>query len=366
MRVGYFSPVPPARTGVADYSAVLLPALGELCDIALCSEDADVCLYHLGNNPLHSSIYELALRKPGVVVLHDAVLHHLFLGMLDRDAYIEEFVYNYGEFRRGQAVAMWKARSRSAYDPCYFEHGMLRRAAESSLAVLVHNPGAARIAARHAPQARIVEVPHPFALPDASLARDAARWRAERGLAPDTFLFGVFGYLRESKRLHTVLRAVERARARGARVALLVAGDFVSQELERSFEPRLKAEFVLRLPYCPDAEFRTVMAAVDACVNLRYPSAGETSGIAIRLMGIGKPVLVSAGEENSRFPGDACIRVDTGVAELPMLVEYMVWLAACPDQAREIGLRAAAYIAEHHSPARAARGYFEVLSSCCR
>jgi hypothetical protein len=35
---------------------------------------------------------------------------------------------------------------------------------------------------------------------------------------------------------------------------------------------------------------------VDACINLRYPAAGETSGIAIRLMGIGKPVLLTDGE----------------------------------------------------------------------
>jgi glycosyltransferase involved in cell wall biosynthesis len=344
---------------------VLLPALGELCEVVVGAEDADVCLYHLGNNLLHREAYEMSLARPGVAVLHDAVLHHFYLGMLDRDAYIEEFVYNYGEFQRGQAAALWAARRRSGYDPGYFDYGMLRRVAEAARAVVVHNPAAARIVACHAPRTRVVEVPHLFAAPAPSLAADAARWRAAHGVDPDTFLFGVFGYLRESKRLNTVLRAARRAKASGARIALVVAGEFVSQDLERSVEPLLAEPFVLRQPYCAAPEFGTLTAAVDACVNLRYPSAGETSGIAIRLMGIGKPVLVSAGEENSRFPQDACIRVDTGVAELPMLVEYMVWLAGCPDKAREIGRRAAAYIAEHHSPAQAARGYYEVLSSCC-
>ena len=58
--------------------------------------------------------------------------------------------------------------------------------------------------------------------------------------------------------------------------------------------------------------------------------AGETSGIAIRLMGLGKTVLVSAGEETSRFPEAACVRVDPGQAEEEMLAEYLVWLARCP------------------------------------
>jgi hypothetical protein len=84
------------------------------------------------------------------------------------------------------------------------------------------------------------------------------------------------------------------------------------------------------------------------------------------MMGIGKPVLVTAGDETSRFPEDACIRIDPGVAELPMLTEYMMWLSEFPEKAREAGQRAAAYIASRHSPAGVARSYFDLLSSCCR
>ncbi len=365
MKAGYFAPLPPARTGVAEYSAALLPELRALCEVEIGAQDAAVCLYHLGNNALHRPIYEAALERPGVSVLHDAVLHHLLLGMLDRDAYIEEFVYNYGEFRRAQAAALWEHRSHSAQDPRYFEHAMLRRVAERSLAVAVHNPGAARIVERHAPGARVVEIPH-LLVPPAPVPSEAAeQWRHGHGIAPDAFLLGVFGYLRDSKRLHVVFEAVKRAREHGANIALLIAGAFVSEALERALAPLLAEPWVVREPYRPEPEFGLLTTAVDACVNLRYPSAGETSGIAIRLMGIGKPVLVSAGEENSRFPEDACVRVDTGLAELPMLVESIVWLSACPQQAREIGSRAAAFIAARHSPAHAARAYFELLSSCC-
>jgi hypothetical protein len=116
----------------------------------------------------------------------------------------------------------------------------------------------------------------------------------------------------------------------------------------------------------PDRQFWTAAQAVDACINLRFPSAGETSGITIRMMGIGKPVLMSAGEETSPFPQDACIPIDPGLAETSMLADYMVWLCGSPAIAREIGARAAACVAARHLPAQAARAYVELLSCCGR
>ena len=34
-------------------------------------------LYHLGNNPDHTYIYDAAVKHPGIVVLHEFNLHHL-------------------------------------------------------------------------------------------------------------------------------------------------------------------------------------------------------------------------------------------------------------------------------------------------
>src|SRR5437870_12851844 len=103
MKIGFFSPMPPAPTGVADYAAALLGGLRKHGEVTVDAADADVALYHIGNNQLHREIYQRALARPGVVVLHDAVLQHLFLGMLDEPSYANEFVFNYGEWMRGFA-----------------------------------------------------------------------------------------------------------------------------------------------------------------------------------------------------------------------------------------------------------------------
>lgn len=363
MKVGFFSPLPPARTGVADYSAALLRALQPLGQVAVNQRDADIALYHLGNNQLHREIYQRALEAPGVVVMHDAVLQHFFLGSLSEPDYVAEFVYNYGGWSVGLGHHLWLHRARSAVDPQYFRYPMLRRIAERSLAVIVHNPRAVEMVREHAPAAVIHEIPHLWDPPPLPAESDVIRLRAELGLPAHTFLFGVFGHLRESKRLTAVLRAFESGRA-AADFALLISGDFVSPDLARSLEPLLGSSGILRVGYAKECDFWRYAAAVDACINLRYPAAGETSGIAIRLMGIGKPVIVTAASETSRFPDSTCLRVDPGVAEEEMLAEYMVWLARFPEDARAIGQCAAGHIREFYAVERIARLYWQVLQDC--
>ena len=58
VKVAYFSPLPPERSGISDYSALLLPALRERIDVAVVERGqkkpprgTDVCVYHVGNNP---------------------------------------------------------------------------------------------------------------------------------------------------------------------------------------------------------------------------------------------------------------------------------------------------------------------------
>ena len=346
---------------MADYSASLLRALRSSGAVEL--GEGDVNLYHLGNNQLHREIYQRALEKPGVAVLHDAVLQHFFLGSFSEQQYVAEFVFNYGAWSEDQARELWRGRARSASDPQYFRYPMLKRVAERSLAMIVHNPAAAAIVKAHVPGAVIHEIPHLLELPAVPGRREIENLRRKIGIHDGTFLFGVFGHLRESKRLAAVLRAFQRARA-AADIALLVAGDFASQDLERALAPLLHAQGIFRIGYSPERDFWLHAAAADACINLRYPTAGETSGISIRLMGIAKPVLMSASRETSAFPDDTCLRVDSGPSEEDLLVEFMVWLATFPQDAHAIGERAAAHIREFHTPERAADMYWQAVRAC--
>jgi glycosyltransferase involved in cell wall biosynthesis len=359
----------PARTGVADYAAALVVELRRRGRVEIAPEHCDVALYHLGNNGLHAEIYRRALERPGVVTLHDAVLHHFLLGQLDESSYIEEFVYNYGEWNRGLARELWRGRATSATDNRYFQHALLRRAAERARAVAVHNLAAARMVKKHAPEARVVEIPHLFQAPGPGGTppgeAEAARYRQRLGVEPGTFLFGVFGYLRESKRLPTVLEAFADVHRENPRTALLVAGQFVSTDLERAVEPLMSGAGVVRLGYLEERKFWLAAAAVDACINLRYPAAGETSGITVRLMGIGKPVMVTDSEEYAGFPEDACLRIAPGVAERESLRQHMMLLTSMSGVARAIGQRGAGHVRAHHRVELIGKQYWDLLCECC-
>ncbi len=360
MTAGFFAPLAPARTGVADYAAALIEAMKEGGRVVVNREAAGTALYHLGNNQLHRDIYRRALEKPGVAVLHDAVLNHFLLGALDQRAYLEEFIYNYGDWSRDLAAELWRRRARSASDPRYFAYPMLRRVAETSRAIVVHNSAAAEMVRAHAPQARVFEIPHLW-MGDDPPECDVIRLRERLGARPPVFLFGVFGHLRESKRLPSILKAFEAARRAAPDARLLVAGEFVSREFERAMAPLVAAEGVIRVGYTREREFRLLLAAVDAGISLRYPAAGETSGIAVRLMGAAKPVLLSAGRETACIPETACLRVEAGPSETALLAAYMTWLARSPETARQIGRRARRHIREQHDPRRVAGIYWNVL-----
>jgi glycosyltransferase involved in cell wall biosynthesis len=368
MTAGFFSPLPPARTGVADYAAALLAELRRHGRVEVAPARSDAALYHLGNNGLHAAIYRLAMEKPGVVVLHDAVLNHFLLGQLSEAEYVDEFVYNYGAWNRGLGRELWRTRAGSAADERYFRYPMLKRVAERARAVVVHNPAAAAAVREHSGGARVVEIPHLFAPPPLPDEATVLRYRARLGVPPGTFLFGVFGYLRESKRVAAVLEAFRAVHAEMPRTALLVAGQFVSTDLERAVSPMLGAPGapgIFRLPYLAEREFWLAARAVDACINLRYPAAGESSGIAVRMMGIGKPVLLTDGLESAPYPEDACVRIAAGPAERDSLRQHMVLLTSMAEVASAIGQRGAGHIAAHHRVEPVGKRYWDLLSESC-
>ena len=356
--------MPPARSGIADYSNWLVRELRREADVAVNpTTPVGRAVYHIGNNQLHRDIYRLAIARPGVVVIHDAVLHHFHLGMLNEGQYVEEFVFNYGEWSRGLGVELWKNRRRSGADARYFQYPMLRRIAETAECVVVHNRGAAELVLQHAPNARIVEVPHlyePSGWVDPVVVE---RLRKSWGATPSACVFGVFGHLREAKRIAVTVRAFESVHRDNPKTSLLLAGAAGSLDMERALVRYAKIPGVIRVGHTDEADFFAMCAAVDAGINLRYPSAGESSGITIRLMGMGKPVIVSEGAETSSIPVGACLKVPVNPAEEATLAEYMRFLASNRTHRLNIGKLAAEHIATNQNLRIVVKKYLDILVS---
>jgi glycosyltransferase involved in cell wall biosynthesis len=360
--IGHYAPRPGARTGVADYAAALEAALSKR-DAVLPNAAGDVRLYHIGNNRLHLEIYAEALRVPGVILLHDAVLHHFMLGALSEQEYLDEFAWNYGEWRRDLARELWRDRGASGSDPRYFQYPMLRRIVERSRAIIVHNSGAAEMARSASPQCPPVHVIPHLGEGTAANAEAAIDFRRKAGVSPGVTLFGIFGYLRESKRICPSISAFRRLHALHPDSALLLAGESVSSDLTRLLEIEAGHPAIVRVSHLEERNLQDALSAIDCCINLRYPGAGETSGIAIRAMAAAKPVILTDISENSDYPPETRLRVAPGPSEIAELLDNMILVSEFPALARQTGAAARRHIREIHAPDRIAAIFHDALAA---
>ena len=229
MRVAFFSPLPPARSGIADYSEALVAALKPLVDVDVYAgaervfdpASADITLYHAGNNRFHEFVYEAALRHPGVVVMHESNLHHLMADLTikrgDWDAYVRECEYEGGE----TALAFAERVRKLEVGPDYEGVPMTRRLLEQARGVVVHSRfmrEEMRTAGFTGPPAVI---PHGAWIPQA----DRNGWRHKLGLDETTPLVGIFGFLKPYKRIAESLRAFRRLVRLAPNVKMILVGE---------------------------------------------------------------------------------------------------------------------------------------------
>jgi hypothetical protein len=144
---------------------------------------------------------------------------------------------------------------------------------------------------------------------------------------------------------------------------MIVVGSFCTPELASLMLPRFAALGVRYLGHVTDAEFEQYATACDAVINLRYPSAGETSAVTVRTMGLGAVVALTESAENSPFPEDACLRIPPDESEEPLLLEYLLALAGNARLGRAIGAKARSYIEQEHDPENCVRALLEALRS---
>jgi glycosyltransferase involved in cell wall biosynthesis len=356
-RLAVWSPLPPSPSGIADYVAESLPALARHFDVETVSEEphttaptADLHLYHLGNSPAHAFVYRAARARPGVVVLHDWSLHHLVLSETvergDVPAYLREMRRAYGE--TGTFVGRQVARALGG-DLLPARFPLNERVLEASLAVVTLSAQTRARAAGKVPGRPVLHLAHHLHLPLDPLP-DRAAARVALGLRPTDRIVCAPGLATAAKRLEVAARVVARLRADDPRVRLVVAG---------GVDPRFDLDRVAREAGIGDGlvvtgrlgigDFVRHLCSADVVLALRFPSHGEMSGALVRALGVGRPVLVSAGTAAAdEFPEGVIVRVDPGPRE-EAEIEALLRRLLDDEPLREAVARLArAHVVAHH------------------
>jgi glycosyltransferase involved in cell wall biosynthesis len=384
LRIDYVSPLPPVRSGIADYSADLVPHLARHCDLRVVAvpgqpispelvevlrpvdaadlgSDERLPLFHMGNNPHHAEVWKLAMATPGVVTLHDVVLHHLLieatLGIGDHDTYARRLEADHGWIGRLVARARrWGELS----DAAVFELPAHRDLLRQQRGVLVHSRWAALQVEEGNPDVEIRVVPMAVPLPERVAAEDAIEFRRRHGLPADRPLLGSFGFQTPIKRTDVVVRAMAEPELTDAH--LVVAGEVSpALDLEVLAKELGVAERVHITGFLDYDEFESAITACDLCLNLRYPTAGETSASLLRVLALGKPAVVSDYAQFAELPADVAVKVPLGEDEVTSLAGAVGEIVADKAALAAMGEAAREMVRQQHDPDRAAREFVEAL-----
>ena len=387
LNLDYVSPLPPVRSGIADYSVDLLPHLSEIADVRLirlpdlpvdpeierrwpmapASEtgaNGRLPLYQMGNNRYHAGVLDLAMKRPGVLTLHDVVLHHLLLDLtLGREEpsgfwdYKDRLARDHGWI--GEAAALAK-RWNAWGDAPVFELPAHRTLLRRQRGVLVHSDWAAAFLDEEDLGVPVRAIPMGVPLPPRADEAAGRALRARFGLPIDRPVLGSFGFQTPIKRTLSAVRALA---APGLEdVHLLIVGQAAPvMDLEGEARRAGVAERVHILGFVPFEDFENAIAAVDLCLNLRYPTAGETSASLLRVLAAGRPVIVSDFAQFADLPPEIALRVPLGDEEPAALAGLLRELLSQPGRLTAMGEAAREHVRLRHDPALAAKS---VVDAC--
>lgn len=385
-RIAWFTPLRPIVSGISNYNEELLSVLGQFWPIDVFvdgyspqpfqsfgllrifpareferrdkrREYASV-VYQFGNSPAHAYMYELARRRPGVVVLHDTVLHHLMLSMVLRRGgsarYRTIMSERYGEAGRLAAEGVLQGRMPRAL----FDYPLSESLIERADHVIVHSAFSRNQILGWLPSAAVSVVPMGIRVPPL-ISRAAAREQLD--LSPDAFVIGSITLVNPYKRLDVVMRALSRLRRRRP-VQLLIAGSVSPHvPLQRWIALYGLEGVVETLGFVDDRQARLIAAAADSLVNLRFPTAGETSASLLRIMAAGRPVLVSDAGSFQELPDDVVAKVPVDALEDDTVEALLAAFAERGDLSAQLGANGRAFIECEHSVNQMVAGYAHVL-----
>jgi glycosyltransferase involved in cell wall biosynthesis len=336
LRLAFVSPLPPLPTGIADYAADVLELLGDRHDVELfhAQEEVDasrlpvgapllpaselvarhrerpydLAVYQMGNGRAHDFVYEWMSRVPGLLVLHDLVLHHSraarFLDSEEvrawrsdpssasaRDlarpalgAWRDELEYSYP----GRGDRLFAVHLGTVGDLLPYAYPLFRIPVEASRAVAVHNAFMAAAVRAELPGKMVAEVPQPARQEPVPKERVRAL-RARLGFREDEVVVGSFGLVTPEKRTESLARAIARAAARDPRLRLLLVGPVPDSARLQAILARAglagRAVVTGRVPL---EELAAHVEVADVVVHLRYPTARETSAALLRVLAQGR------------------------------------------------------------------------------
>lgn len=312
--------------------------------------DYDLVVHNVGNHaPNHGAVVQAARAVPGVVVLHDLVLHHLWYGMTRDD--LPTYLRMLDDCSGPDAVRRAAAAERGLEPalvtlPEVVDHPLFEPVLPLATAVVVHSLGA-RDAVRRRFLGPVAAVPLAYVAPRA----------AEAGKRPagEHVTFVTVGHVNPNKQVETVVRALAVSEATRARARYVVCGpvDDAATTRLRDLARSLRVELVLT-GSVDDDELHEHLRSADVSVNLRRPVLETGSASLVEAMLYSLPTVVAAAGAYADVPDDCGLQVP---ADCPVddVADALRRLVDDPALRLRMGHRAREHARAVHDPVRYAK-----------
>jgi ubiquinone/menaquinone biosynthesis C-methylase UbiE/glycosyltransferase involved in cell wall biosynthesis len=385
MRLNWFSPLPPARSGIADYTMRLLPALTAHADVVLWTDQESweprleqyapvrpyqlkdmpwveinrgaMSVFHIGNNHrFHGHIWQISQRHPGLVILHDIALQQFFAGLYreqwrDRAGYLALMGRYYGTAGRQDAEDFWVGRL--TIDYMAQQYRLTRYAVEHALGALVHTPRSLE-ELKHDTPCPLVYAPLPYPAVARSDRRSHSTLRPRGDKPPYRVI--IFGHISDNRRLGPVLQALAGFPDREAFHVDVYGELWDPQGISQQVQALDLQALVALHGFVPSAELEAALTAAHLAINLRFPTMGEASVSQLQIWDHALPSLVTRVGWYADLPEEAVafVRPDHEIADIR---GHLSAFLADPSRYAKIGEHGRRLLESRHTP----EGYTQAI-----
>jgi len=376
--IHWISPLPPAQTDIAHYTARLLPSLSAKAEVILWTDAAfwdpaldrlctvkrfdpdtilardftaarrgtgpEMIFIHIGNSWVyHAGLMRCALRLPAIVVLHDMAIQELMLEAIEHyeweaSAYLAGMRKWYGA--DGLRVAQsCLARAEKGANISSTMPGF-ELALEHARAVLTHTDVAHDAVKARMPNLPCSLMPLPFEIGPEPLGN-----RPRSG--PLRLL--QFGWIGPNRRLEQVLDALSEM-GDDFDYRFDVMGKIWNPDFFYDKIAALNLQGRVHLHgFVPEDVLDDALRQAHLVLNLRHPSMGEASGSQLRIWNAGAASVVTRQGWYASLPENVAygIGLENETAQLHALFKA---LAFNRDQTASMGRAGRAYLKAHHTP----------------
>lgn len=371
-KIAFFTPLPPIKSGIADYSVDILNSIAEefeRIDVFVDSGYIPVCdlpsnvrvfeytgfdcklydeiVYQMGNSTYHSYMLKYIKDFGGTVVLHDVNLHGL-ISTLDVwnggswERYRQDLLEDFSEIECDNIIA----KEQNGITVEEVINGCVTNYASK---IIVHSKWGKNLLLERNIEREVHYIP---LYSKCDFIGNIDEKREQLDYKKNEILLGAFGIVHSSKRIKSLILACKKLWEENLKFKLLLVGELLDEELKRELDTLMNERKIkdnIKITgYVELDEFENYMDIVDIGINLRYPYNGENSASALRLLGKGKCILVNDIGSFSEIDNNACIKIPnikdySMEEEIHLIYKELKALIMNPEKIHKIGKNALKY-----------------------